>query len=99
MEIKGTINTSAITVGTVDPKIVNTHLEIHSGPIYYQKYQPKKVIFNKPATIVYWTDGTKTVVKCKKGDRFDKWTGFAMAYLKKVYGTEFHAFLKKWCND
>ena len=46
----------------------------------------KKVIFNDPATIVYWKDGTKTVVKCQKGDDFDQEKGFAMAFLKKCWG-------------
>lgn len=33
----------------------------------------KKVIFNPPATIVFWLDGTKTVVKCKEGEEFSEW--------------------------
>ena len=48
----------------------------------------KKVIFNDPATIVYWKDGTKTVVKCQKGDVFDSEKGFAMAFLKKCWGNK-----------
>ena len=48
----------------------------------------KKVIFNDPATIVYWKDGTKTVVKCQKGDYFDTEKGFAMAFLKKCWGNK-----------
>ena len=48
----------------------------------------KKVIFNDPATIVYWKDGTKTVVKCQKGDVFDPEKGFAMAFLKKCWGNK-----------
>ena len=48
----------------------------------------KKVIFNDPATIVYWKDGTKTVVKCQKGDDFDPEKGFAMAFLKKCWGNK-----------
>lgn len=47
---------------------------------------PKKVIFNDPATIVYWSDGTKTVVKKQKGDAFKKETGLAMCYVKKFCG-------------
>lgn len=43
----------------------------------------KKVIFNDPATIVYWTDNTKTVVKCCKDDKFDAETGLAMAICKR----------------
>ncbi len=48
----------------------------------------KKVIFNDPATIVYWKDGTKTVVKCQNGDDFDSEKGFAMAFLKKCWGNK-----------
>lgn len=45
----------------------------------------KKVIFNPPATIVFWTDGTKTVVKAND-EPFDWEKGIAMAYVKKSYG-------------
>ena len=48
----------------------------------------KKIIFNDPATIVYWKDGTKTVVKCQKDDNFDQEKGFAMAFLKKCWGNK-----------
>lgn len=48
----------------------------------------KKVIFNNPATIVYWTDGSKTVVKCQDGDVFDKEKGLAMAIAKKSFGNK-----------
>lgn len=48
----------------------------------------KKVIFNDPATIVYWKDETKTVVKCQEGDDFDPEKGFAMAFLKKCWGNK-----------
>lgn len=48
----------------------------------------KKVIFNDPATIIYWKDGTKTVVKCQEGDDFDPEKGFAMAFLKKCWGNK-----------
>ena len=39
----------------------------------------KKVIFNDPATIVFWKDGTKTIVKCQEGATFDPEKGLAMA--------------------
>ena len=31
---------------------------------------PVNVIFHNPATIVFWDDGDKTVVKCQPGDTF-----------------------------
>lgn len=48
----------------------------------------KDVKFSGPATIVFWTDGTKTVVKCRKGDKFDPEKGIAMACAKKLLGNE-----------
>lgn len=48
----------------------------------------KKVIFNKPATIVFWADGTKTVVKSHGKEKYDKEKGLAMAISKKVLGNE-----------
>lgn len=60
----------------------------------------KKVIFNNPATIVYWEDGTKTVVKVAEGDIFDEEAGVAMAHMRKIYGNRknFKHKLKAWTN-
>lgn len=58
----------------------------------------KNVIFNDPATIVFWEDGTKTVVKCQDGDEFDPEKGLAMAIVKKAYGNKSNYCnkMKKW---
>lgn len=58
----------------------------------------EKVIFNNPATIVYWKDGTKTVVKANGEDVFDKETGLAMAIAKKALGNEgnYYETFKQW---
>ena len=47
-----------------------------------------KVIFNGPATIVKWSDGTKTVVKCQEGDEYSKQTGLLMCVFKKAFGAK-----------
>lgn len=56
------------------------------------------VIFNGPATIVKWTDGTKTVVKCKEGEINNPYMGLAMCISKKVLGNKgnFNEVFKKW---
>ena len=46
----------------------------------------EKVIYNYPATIVWWRDGSKTIVKVHKGEEFNKEMGLAMAIAKKVFG-------------
>lgn len=48
------------------------------------QFKPKKVIFNDPATIVIWADGTKTVVKCQKPDKYNKTTGLALCFMKRA---------------
>ena len=60
--------------------------------------QIKNVIFNYPATIVFWNDGTKTVVKCDERDQFDPEKGITMAFFKKMHGNIGHYFeeIKKW---
>lgn len=44
----------------------------------------KKVIFNGPATIIFWADGSKTVVKCHEDDAYDKRIGFMYACTKRI---------------
>ena len=46
----------------------------------------KKAIYNPPATIVLWEDGTKTVVKCDERDEYDAKYGLALCYMKKALG-------------
>lgn len=46
------------------------------------------VIFNDPATIVFWNDGTKTVVKRQNDEPYDPEKGMAMAVAKKALGNE-----------
>ena len=57
----------------------------------------KNVIFNDPATIVFWADGTKTVVKAEN-EEFDPEKGLAMAISKKVLGNKgnYYETFKKW---
>lgn len=53
----------------------------------------KKVIFNDPATIVLWNDGTKTVVKCSENDIFDPEKGLAFCFLKKLLGNGYYKII------
>ena len=60
-----------------------------------------RVIFNNPATIVIWDDGTKTVVKCQKGDLYSRETGFALCIAKKALGNKgnFNDIFHKWIPE
>ena len=57
-----------------------------------------RVIYNDPATIAFWSDGTKTIVKAQPGDIFDPEKGLAMAIAKKACGNtgNYYNGFKKW---
>lgn len=61
----------------------------------------KNVIFNEPATIILWVDGTKTVVKCQEGEGYDPEKGMAMAISKKALGNKgnYCEVFKKWLPE
>lgn len=58
----------------------------------------KQVLYKNPATIVFWKDGSKTVIKCQKNDKYDPEKGLAMAILKKMNGNTgcYYKEFKKW---
>lgn len=60
-----------------------------------------KVIFHDPATIVYWKDGSKTVVKCRVIDTYSKETGLALCYMKKILGNKgnYNDIFRKWIKE
>ena len=62
--------------------------------------QVERVIFNDPATIVFWKDGTKTVVKADQ-EPFDPEKGLAMAISKKALGnsSRYYEVFKKWAPE
>lgn len=86
----------SIHIESIDKAILNSYksfLNYHYGS-RSNSLQPKKIIFNGPATIVIWNDGTKTVVKQSKFDDYDYEKGFAMCVVKKVFGDQYNAIRK-----
>ena len=75
---------------------IKSHIKVPS-PKQNAMNSITKVIFNNPVTIVLWSDGTKTVVKCDERDEFDPEKGLAMAICKKHFGGGFYNdIFKKW---
>lgn len=61
-----------------------SYYEDDSGNVTYIK----EVIYNDPAVVVIWNDGTKTVSKCDYGDNFNPEFGLILCVLKKIVGNE-----------
>ena len=60
-------------------------------PTYKEKfknYRIKKVIISGPATIVFFGDKTKIVVKCSEDETFDLEKALALAIARKALGNK-----------
>ena len=55
----------------------------------YNTFEIKDIKVNGPATIVFWADGTKTVVKCGPMDLYDVEKAVAMCFMKKALGSRY----------
>lgn len=65
---------------------------------------PKELIFqDEKTTIINWTDGTKTIVKCSDDDVFSPEAGIALCYMKKFItdndSERFHRLLKSLISN
>ena len=82
--------------------VFDTLTEEQKAVVYAFMSEPKlvkikNVVFNPPATIVFWTDNSKTVVKAEN-ETFDPEKGLAMAIAKKALGNKgnYYETFKKW---
>lgn len=110
---KDTLDT--LRYATEAAKFLNFGIEEKEGDIMPTKYNQifkdnlyfrfraeiKDVIFNNPATIILWKDGTKTVVKCGEGEAYDPEKGMAMAIAKKLLGNQgnYYDTFKKYLGE
>ena len=63
------------------------------------KIRIQKVIFSGPATVVFWDDGEKTVVKCMEGDEMNYEMGIALCTLKKIFGEDDYKSYKRHVKE
>lgn len=76
---------------------------------YADGYKPRttyipeiaNVYFNDPVTVVLWSDGTKTTVRCQEGDVYSKEVGLSLCVTKKALGNmpNFNNIFRKWCPE
>ena len=90
---------SITTAPMVTPELVTTTVAhtITLHPLKRKKYKLsgyistkdvyiREVIYSNPATIVVWSDGTKTISKCTENDNYNEEFGLTLCILKKVLG-------------
>lgn len=94
-----------ITTTTTDSTNINITPSITIPPFTYfynghdlNKWNKiQKVIYNNPATIVLWEDGTKTVVKCQDGETYDPELGLLYCIAKQFMKSSFHKQMRDHC--
>ena len=72
-------------MGPKETSLKDLHRRLYWG--YINTVKPTKILIKGTATIIWWSDGTKTIVKCQKGDKMDPEKGISMCVMKKFMGT------------
>ena len=86
-------NFGIIDLGAID----FDKIAISKTPNFSGRKLPNRYIINKNATILFWEDGSKTVVKRCEDDKYDKRLGFLIGYFQKCSGlskTKANKFLR-----
>ena len=67
---------------------------------YLNRYETiEKVIFNKPAVIIIFKDGTKEIAKCSENDDWDPEKGFVIALLKHyIHKSDLGRLMRKYVD-
>lgn len=78
------------------PRFNDKCWDVAFDSLYRLGLKIKRVVFHDSATIVFWMDGTKTVVKTGPDDIYNPEVGLAMCISKKALGDGFHHEFKKW---
>ena len=61
----------------------NTPVKLH----FDTGFTPKRIIKNEKATVVFWNDGSKTIVKRSANDPDDDYAAFTAAFAIKMFGS------------
>jgi len=104
--LDATVTTSLDATVYITPGILKRILG--DTPImFYPKDNPvlgisiKDVRFSPPATIVFWSDNTKTVVKAQNGEPFDAEKGLMACIVKRITGNtgRYNELFKKYIKE
>ena len=79
------------------PSVTLSHTKPKVKKIYHMP-NVEKILFRNPATIVWFTDGTKSVAICGHDDTYDKETGVAICLCKRMLGNKgYRELMDEWC--
>ena len=56
-------------------------------PAPVEPMMPERIVYSGPKTIVFWPDGTKTILSRMDGQEHDEYYAFCAAVVKKMFGS------------
>jgi hypothetical protein len=88
-----TVTTTYVNGNKVEETLTTTNNTNSSGNLYWsitppaskEDFIPVKIIYNCPATICYFKDGTKEVVKCAYDEEYIPEVGVMACIMKKIF--------------
>lgn len=66
---------------------VRNVLDELKSSLYQTIATPERILKNGNVTVVFWGDGTKTIVKPEPGATLDDYTAFTAALAKRMFGS------------
>ena len=90
-------------LGSIDIRCTNYNTKpLYKKAVIILQNLPTRYIINDGAVILFWNDGTKTIVKRSEDDKFDPVKGFLWAYFQKHSGlskTKANKYLRDLDNE
>lgn len=76
------------------------NIKLKFGGYVNENLYIERVLYKKPVTVTFWSDGTKTVSKSQCGDEYSPAVGLLLNYLKKNVGGEMtNKLICDWLPD
>lgn len=90
-----------LTSGMIQRILGNTPIRFYPTDRIDIGISIKDVRFSPPATIVFWSDNTKTVVKAQNGEPFDAEKGLMACIIKRITGNtgRYNELFKKYIKE
>ena len=85
------IATSSVTIPSRFDKDISRFMNMNIGRPYVKvsdcaRYTPSRILRSGNRTIVFWLDGTKTIIKLSEGDADSEYAAFTAALAIKIFG-------------
>ena len=91
------LNCKCVSEEQIVEMLARAVISLDEHGILTQFYTPERILKSNNATVVFWADGEKTVVKCNPETIPDDYSAFTAALAIRIYGN--NSRLKKLLKE